>query len=115
MLWARERRPRLGGVGEAPPVEVRVAEGLDAEALLIEITEKRGQPLLGPSDPTLPGLTLLHPDAATLADPPSVNDLSLVLRLVFGEPIYINRRDKDDEVTEKIVAALTAVYQQARR
>ncbi|MCB9746398.1 MAG: ComEC/Rec2 family competence protein, partial [Alphaproteobacteria bacterium] len=40
---------------------------------LIEITEKRGQPLLGPSDPTLPGLTLLHPDAATLADPPSVN------------------------------------------
>ena len=37
------------------------------------------------------------------------------LRLVFGEPIYINRRDKDDEVTEKIVAALTAVYQQARR
>lgn len=36
------------------------------------------------------------------------------LRLVFGEPIFVNRRDKDDMVTEKIVGALTAVYHQAR-
>ncbi|MCB9742965.1 MAG: hypothetical protein H6740_10210 [Alphaproteobacteria bacterium] len=48
LLWARERRPRLGGVGEAPPVEVRVAEGLDAEALLIEITEKHRALWVGP-------------------------------------------------------------------
>lgn len=37
------------------------------------------------------------------------------LRLVFGEPIFVQRRDKDEAVTEKIVGALTAVYQQARR
>ena len=36
------------------------------------------------------------------------------LRLIFGEPIFINKRDKEAEVTEKIVAAITAVYQQAR-
>ena len=36
------------------------------------------------------------------------------LRLVFGEPIFVQRRDKDEEVTGKIVRALTAVYQQAR-
>lgn len=36
------------------------------------------------------------------------------LHMVFGEPIFINRRDKDEVVTEKIVGALTAVYQQAR-
>jgi lysophospholipid acyltransferase (LPLAT)-like uncharacterized protein len=36
------------------------------------------------------------------------------LHLVFGEPIFINKRDKDEEVTEKIVAAITAVYHQAR-
>ncbi|WP_420642103.1 lysophospholipid acyltransferase family protein [Candidatus Leptofilum sp.] len=36
------------------------------------------------------------------------------LRLVFGEPIFVSRRDKDDAVTEQIAAALTAVYQQAR-
>lgn len=36
------------------------------------------------------------------------------LRLVFGEPIFVKRRDKDDEVTEKIVGALTTVYRQAR-
>ena len=36
------------------------------------------------------------------------------LHLVFGEPIFVNRRDKDELVTEKIAAALTAVYQQAR-
>ncbi|MBK8902745.1 MAG: hypothetical protein IPM53_16265 [Anaerolineaceae bacterium] len=37
------------------------------------------------------------------------------LRLVFGEPILVNKRDKDEVVTEQIVGALTAVYQQARR
>jgi len=37
------------------------------------------------------------------------------LHMVFGEPIFINRRDKDEAVTEKIVGALTAVYDQARR
>lgn len=36
------------------------------------------------------------------------------LRLVFGEPIFVNRRDKDEVVTEKIAEALTAVYEQAR-
>ena len=36
------------------------------------------------------------------------------LRLVFGEPIFVNKREKDDAVTEKIVGALTAVYQKAR-
>jgi lysophospholipid acyltransferase (LPLAT)-like uncharacterized protein len=36
------------------------------------------------------------------------------LRLVFGEPVFVNKRDKDDVVTEKIVGALTAVYHQAR-
>jgi hypothetical protein len=36
------------------------------------------------------------------------------LHMVFGEPIFVNRRDKDEVVTEKIVGALTAVYQQAR-
>jgi hypothetical protein len=36
------------------------------------------------------------------------------LRLVFGEPIFVYRRDKDEVVTEKIVGALTAVYHQAR-
>ncbi|MCB8979160.1 MAG: hypothetical protein H6657_17240 [Ardenticatenaceae bacterium] len=36
------------------------------------------------------------------------------LRLVFGEPILVNKRDKEDVVTEQIVGALTAVYQQAR-
>ena len=36
------------------------------------------------------------------------------LRLVFGAPVYINKSEKDDAVTEKIVAAITAVYQQAR-
>jgi len=36
------------------------------------------------------------------------------LRLVFGEPIFVNRRDNDEAVTEKIAGALTAVYQQAR-
>lgn len=35
------------------------------------------------------------------------------LRMVFGEPIFVQRRDKDEEVTEKIVGALTAVYHQA--
>jgi lysophospholipid acyltransferase (LPLAT)-like uncharacterized protein len=35
------------------------------------------------------------------------------LHLVFGEPIFVNKRDKDDEVTEKIVAGITAVYHQA--
>lgn len=37
------------------------------------------------------------------------------LRMVFGEPIFVQRRDKDEAVTEKIVGALTAVYHQARR
>jgi lysophospholipid acyltransferase (LPLAT)-like uncharacterized protein len=37
------------------------------------------------------------------------------LHMVFGEPIFVNRRDKDEVVTEKIVGALTAVYDQARR
>ncbi|GJM40940.1 MAG: hypothetical protein DHS20C20_12220 [Ardenticatenaceae bacterium] len=36
------------------------------------------------------------------------------LRMVFGEPIFVNRRDKDDDVRDKIAAALTAVYKQAR-
>ncbi|GJM42261.1 MAG: hypothetical protein DHS20C20_25430 [Ardenticatenaceae bacterium] len=36
------------------------------------------------------------------------------LRLVFGEPVFINKREKDDVVTEKIVGAITAVYHQAR-
>lgn len=36
------------------------------------------------------------------------------LRLVFGEPIFVNKRDKDEVVTEKIAGALTAVHQQAR-
>jgi lysophospholipid acyltransferase (LPLAT)-like uncharacterized protein len=36
------------------------------------------------------------------------------LRLVFGEPLFINKRDKDEAVTEKIVGAITAVYEQAR-
>ncbi len=36
------------------------------------------------------------------------------LHLVFGEPIFINKRDKEEEVTEKIVGAITAVYHQAR-
>jgi len=37
------------------------------------------------------------------------------LHLVFGEPIFVNKRDKEEVVTEQIVGALTAVYQQARR
>lgn len=36
------------------------------------------------------------------------------LRMVFGQPIFIKKKDKDEVVTEKIVEALTAVYQQAR-
>lgn len=36
------------------------------------------------------------------------------LRLVFGEPIFVKRRDKDEVVTEKIAAALTAVHKKAR-
>ncbi|WP_420631098.1 lysophospholipid acyltransferase family protein [Candidatus Leptofilum sp.] len=36
------------------------------------------------------------------------------LRIVFGDPIFVNKRDKDEAVTEKIVGALTAVYRQAR-
>ncbi len=37
------------------------------------------------------------------------------LRLVFGQPIFVNKRDKDEVITEQIAQALTAVYQQARR
>jgi hypothetical protein len=37
------------------------------------------------------------------------------LYMVFGEPIFINRRDKDEVASEKIAGALTAVYDQARR
>lgn len=37
------------------------------------------------------------------------------LRLVFGEPIFVNKRDKEEAVTEQIVAGITAVYHQARR
>lgn len=36
------------------------------------------------------------------------------LRLVFGDPIFVNKKDKDALVTEKIAGTLTAVYQQAR-
>ena len=36
------------------------------------------------------------------------------LRLVFGEPLFINKRDKDDSVQERIVDAITAVYHKAR-
>ncbi len=36
------------------------------------------------------------------------------LRIRFGEPIFVNKRDKDELVTEKITGALTAVYQQVR-
>jgi lysophospholipid acyltransferase (LPLAT)-like uncharacterized protein len=36
------------------------------------------------------------------------------LHLVFGEPLFVNKREKDTIVTEKISRALTAVYQQAR-
>ncbi|MEZ4593749.1 MAG: hypothetical protein R3D55_21780 [Chloroflexota bacterium] len=36
------------------------------------------------------------------------------LHMVFGEPIFVNKRDKDEAVTEQIVGALTAVYHQAR-
>lgn len=36
------------------------------------------------------------------------------LTLVFGNPIFINKRDKDEVVTEKITQVLTAVYRQAR-
>lgn len=36
------------------------------------------------------------------------------LRLVFGDPVFVNKRDKDEVVTEKIVGAITAVYHQAR-
>ena len=36
------------------------------------------------------------------------------LRMVFGNPIFVDKRDKDEEVTEKITVALTAVYHQAR-
>jgi len=36
------------------------------------------------------------------------------LRMVFGQPIFINKKDKDEVVTAQIVEALTAVYQQAR-
>ncbi|MCP4417321.1 MAG: hypothetical protein GY805_11920 [Chloroflexi bacterium] len=36
------------------------------------------------------------------------------LRIVFGQPLFINKRDKDEVVTERIVGALTAVYHQAR-
>jgi len=37
------------------------------------------------------------------------------LHLVFGEPIFVNKRDKDEAITEKISGALTAVYEQAHR
>ncbi len=36
------------------------------------------------------------------------------LRMVFGQPIFFNKKDKDELVTEKIVEAVTAVYQRAR-
>ena len=37
------------------------------------------------------------------------------LRLVFGKPIFVQKRDKDEAVTKKFEEALTAVYHQARR
>ena len=36
------------------------------------------------------------------------------LHMVFGEPIFVKRRDNDEEVTERITAALTTVHRQAR-
>ena len=35
------------------------------------------------------------------------------LHMVFGDPIFVNKRDKEATVTERIVAGLTAVYDQA--
>jgi len=36
------------------------------------------------------------------------------LQMVFGQPVFVNKRDKDEVVTAQIVQALTAVYHQAR-